>query len=62
MMMQRPLSPIRHCPVCGIAMQASKSHESLPTFDTFRCMNCNTAIRETTPQPSPGSSTEPTES
>jgi hypothetical protein len=43
-------------------MQASKSHESLQTFDTFRCMNCNTAIRETTPQPSPGSSTEPTES
>jgi hypothetical protein len=50
-MSQRSLPPIRHCPLCSIAMQASKSDESLPAFDIFRCMNCDSAIRETPSRP-----------
>jgi hypothetical protein len=46
---QRP--PIRHCPVCGIAMQAKKSREDLPHFDTFNCLSCQTSIVETQTQP-----------
>jgi len=43
----RPRPPaIRHCPLCGVAMQASKSHESLAEFDTFRCQTCQTTIME----------------
>jgi len=42
---------IRHCPICGIAMQASKSREGLADFDTFECLNCGTAISESKPQP-----------
>jgi hypothetical protein len=60
-MIQRSSSQIRHCPLCGIAMQASKSHESLATFDTFRCMNCNAAIRETPSQLASAGRGEPTE-
>jgi C4-type Zn-finger protein len=41
---QRP--SIRHCPVCGIAMQASKSREDLAHFDVFECQNCHSVIRE----------------
>jgi hypothetical protein len=39
--------PIRHCPLCGIAMQASKSRDDLTHFDTFKCLSCDTAIVET---------------
>jgi rubredoxin len=46
---QRP--SLRHCPVCGVAMQASKSQENLTHFDKFECLNCNTVISETKPQP-----------
>ena len=46
---QRP--PIRHCPVCGIAMQASKSQENLAHFDKFECLSCRTVIRESKPRP-----------
>jgi len=42
---------IRPCPVCGIAMQASKSQEELTDFDTFRCLNCQSTIQVTKPQP-----------
>lgn len=38
--------PIRHCPVCGIAMQAFKSRENLSDFDTFACLSCDTTIIE----------------
>jgi hypothetical protein len=41
---------IRHCPVCGIAMQASKSRENLTEFDTFECLSCHSVIRESKPQ------------
>jgi hypothetical protein len=62
---QRPLRPdrklttsprprIRPCPVCGIAMQASKSREDLPDFDIFECLSCQTVIRESKPQPPDG--------
>jgi hypothetical protein len=38
--------PIRHCPLCGIAMQASKSSENQVEADTFRCQTCQTTIVE----------------
>jgi hypothetical protein len=59
-MTRRPLSPIRHCPICGIAMQASKSHEHLPAFDTFRCMTCDTVIRKLPPHTPSTDGPEPT--
>jgi rubredoxin len=49
-----PRPRIRHCPVCGIAMQASKSREDLADFDTFQCLSCQTVIRESKPQPAKG--------
>lgn len=42
-------SAIRHCPLCGVAMQASKSREDLKNFDTFRCLTCHTTIVEAAP-------------
>jgi hypothetical protein len=48
-----PRPRVRHCPVCGIAMQASKSREDLADFDNFECLSCQTVIRKTTPQPPP---------
>jgi hypothetical protein len=44
-------APIRHCPVCGVAMQASKSRDDLTDFDTFECLNCHTVIRESKSRP-----------
>jgi hypothetical protein len=41
-----PLSPVRHCPICGIAMVGSKSREDLAKFDTYQCLTCDTTIRE----------------
>lgn len=46
--------PIRACPLCGIAMQASKSRESMTEFDTFQCNACQTTITETKPRPRDG--------
>ena len=40
-----PRRLVRHCPVCGIAMQASKSREDLREFDRFECQTCKTTIR-----------------
>jgi len=45
--------PIRHCPLCGVAMQASKSRENLAEFDTFHCQTCQTTISEK-PRPQAG--------
>jgi DNA-directed RNA polymerase subunit M/transcription elongation factor TFIIS len=39
-----PRPPIRHCPLCGLAMISSKSDEKSANFDTFACLNCNTVI------------------
>jgi hypothetical protein len=36
--------PIMLCPVCGVAMLASKSKQDNPTFDTFRCLRCDSTI------------------
>ena len=50
---------MRHCPVCGIAMQASKSQENLTYFDKFECLSCHTVITtEAKPRP-PGSEDKP---
>jgi hypothetical protein len=51
-----PRPPIRHCPVCGIAMQAKKSKEDLAQFDTFECLSCQTTIRESKRPPDGGKS------
>jgi hypothetical protein len=40
---------IRHCPVCGIAMQASKSRGELAEFDLFKCLTCETTISRPSP-------------
>jgi hypothetical protein len=36
--------PLRHCPLCGIAMQARKSRTDIEHFDRFECLNCHTTI------------------
>jgi hypothetical protein len=41
---------IRHCPVCGIAMQAAKLHENLVDFDVYHCLTCDSTIRESHPR------------
>jgi hypothetical protein len=45
---------IRHCLVCGIAMQASKSREDLAYFDIFECLSCHSMISQAAPPPAPG--------
>lgn len=45
----RPRPLIRHCPVCGITMLASKSRENLANFDTFQCLSCHSVITESKP-------------
>lgn len=46
-----PRPPVRHCPLCGVAMQAKKSREDLPYFDTFNCLACQTTIVEAQTRP-----------
>ncbi len=46
-----PQPKIRNCPLCGVAMQASKSREDLAVFDIFRCQTCQTTITETPQKP-----------
>ena len=41
-----PRSSLRHCPICGIAMQASKTRGDIEHFDCFECLNCHTTIVE----------------
>lgn len=48
---EAPPPAIRHCPLCGIAMQASKSREDLKNDDTFQCLTCHTTIVEAAPAP-----------
>jgi transposase-like protein len=36
----------RHCPICGVAMQASKSQDNHAEFERFECLSCHTVIRE----------------
>jgi hypothetical protein len=51
---QHPI--VRHCPLCGIAMQAKKSRENTDKYDVFECLNCQTVISETPPRPPEGGS------
>jgi hypothetical protein len=44
---------IRPCPVCSIAMQASKSRDDLQHFDVFECQHCDTTIIEAASPPLP---------
>ena len=37
---------VRPCPLCGVAMQASKSRDDLADVDTFQCLTCLTTINE----------------
>jgi len=37
---------IRHCPICRVAMQAAKSPPEIADFAMFRCLTCETTIRE----------------
>jgi predicted RNA-binding Zn-ribbon protein involved in translation (DUF1610 family) len=41
---------VRPCPLCGIAMQASRTRDDLEHFDHFDCQHCGTVITET-PKP-----------
>jgi C4-type Zn-finger protein len=41
--------PLRHCPICGIAMQAKKTRDDIPRFDLYECLTCYTTIREAKP-------------
>jgi hypothetical protein len=43
---------VRPCPLCGVAMQASKSRDDLADVDTFRCLTCQTTISERKSAPS----------
>jgi hypothetical protein len=45
--------PIRHCPLCGLAMLSSKADEQSAEFDTFSCLNCKTIITLSPPPKSP---------
>jgi hypothetical protein len=38
-----PEAPKR-CPLCGIAMVASRSHPERDRFDIFQCLQCDTMI------------------
>jgi hypothetical protein len=38
------MPPIRNCPVCAIAMSATKSDAALAEFDTFSCLNCGSVV------------------
>ena len=39
---QRP--PMKPCPVCGVAMVASKSSSERERFDIFTCLRCDAVI------------------
>jgi transposase-like protein len=51
-MASRPQS-IKHCPVCGVAMLASKSNPDSRDFDTFTCLKCEAVINLTPARPRP---------
>jgi hypothetical protein len=45
----RSRPPIRHCPVCGVAMLASKSRDDMANFDRFECLTCHTVVSQAKP-------------
>jgi hypothetical protein len=42
---------VRPCPICSIAMQASKSRDDLEHFDVFECQHCGAVITEAPQSP-----------
>jgi len=34
----------KRCPLCGVAMLASRSHPERDRFDIFQCLQCDTVI------------------
>jgi transposase-like protein len=44
---------IRNCPICGVTMQGSKSHERAAEFDRFDCLTCHTSIVERSAETEP---------
>jgi hypothetical protein len=43
-MASQPSRALRVCPVCGVAMLATKSDAASEDVDTFNCLRCNTVI------------------
>jgi hypothetical protein len=39
-----PAEPIRLCPICRIAMVASKSRDGGKSWDVFTCLKCDAAV------------------
>jgi hypothetical protein len=54
-MSSSPRPPIKHCPLCGVAMVGSRSTEGVGQFDTFSCLKCDTVITLTPPPRRPES-------
>ena len=48
-----PRPPIKHCPLCGVAMLGSKSSETAPQLDIFSCLKCETVVTFTEPPRKP---------
>jgi hypothetical protein len=49
-----PKKPARKdCPVCGVAMIASKSDATRGEFDTYSCLRCKTVITSAPVAPRP---------
>ena len=46
--------PLRHCPVCGLAMVASKAQEGGREVDVFQCLRCGGVIAVAAPAPGSG--------
>ena len=44
-----PPPRIQHCPLCRVAMVASRSNEESPHFDTFACLKCGTTVTLVSP-------------
>jgi hypothetical protein len=52
-MSAKPQPPLKNCPVCGIAMLASRSGDSLSHFDTFNCPSCRAIVSYVSRQSDP---------
>lgn len=46
--------PLRHCPVCGLAMVASKAQEGGREVDVFQCLRCGSVIEVAASAPGSG--------
>jgi hypothetical protein len=46
-MLEHPASarpPLKTCPICKLAMVASKTSPGAAAYDTFTCLDCKTVI------------------